>query len=365
MARKELGHIELQWQCPNCDGINLGREKTCSSCGAPQPDDVEFKQLTHQELIKDEKLIVQAEAGADFHCAYCGTRNPATAEVCSQCGSDISEGTRRESGRIIGAFKTGPEGEVACPSCDSMNPESARMCANCGGTMAHADDEQEPGLEAAEVIPADQAKPGRKIPVVFIIVAVLLCIGVVAIAILSGKTTVVSGVVQDVRWERSIPIEAFGPREHDNWHDSLPSEAENISCREEYRYTSSSPVGNYEEVCGTPYSVDSGSGFAEVVQDCEYKIYEDYCSYTVMEWYVTDTAVLTGSDFSPLWPDPNLNSEQRLGEASNETYTIVFAAENETYTYVADDFNEYNRYQIGSSWNLNVNTFGSILSIEP
>jgi len=93
MARKELGHIELHWQCPNCDGINQGREETCSSCGAPQPEDVEFKQFSHQELLKDQKLIERAKAGADIHCAYCGTRNPAKAQTCSQCGSDISEGT--------------------------------------------------------------------------------------------------------------------------------------------------------------------------------------------------------------------------------------------------------------------------------
>ncbi len=364
MAKKELGHIELQWQCPNCDGINPGREKTCGSCGAPQPDDIEFKQFSKQELLKDEKLIEQAKAGADIHCAYCGTRNPAKAETCSQCGSDISEGTQRESGRVVGAFKTGPEAEVPCPACEAMNPESARMCAECGSPLGHIDEEPEPYKETAYGIDA-QAKPRRKIPAVFIIVAVLLCIGVVAIAVLSGRTTDVSGVVQDVHWERFIPIEAFGPVDHSDWFDALPGEAENVSCQQEYRYTSSEPVGNYEEVCGTPYSVDKGSGFAEVVQDCEYRIYEDYCSYTVEEWSVVDTAVMSGSDFSPFWPDPSLSADQRLGSTGKETYTIVFAAENETYSYETDNVNEYLQYQIGSTWNLGVNTFGMILEISP
>ena len=49
MARKELGHIELQWTCPNCNGINPGPEKHCLNCGAPQPEDVEFEQADHQE----------------------------------------------------------------------------------------------------------------------------------------------------------------------------------------------------------------------------------------------------------------------------------------------------------------------------
>ncbi len=358
MARKELGHIELQWQCPNCDGINLGREKTCGSCGAPQPEDVEFKQFTRQELLKDEKLIERAKAGADIHCAYCGTRNPASAETCSQCGSDISEGTQRESGRVVGDFKTGPEAEVACPSCGSMNPESARECARCGSSMGH--DEEEYDLEADA-----QVQPRRKIPVIFIIVAVLLCIGVVVIAILSGRTSDISGVVQDVRWERSIPIEAFGPVDHSDWLDELPSDAENVSCQQEYRYTSSEPVGNYEEVCGTPYSVDSGGGFAEVVQDCEYQIYEDYCSYTVEEWSVVDTAVMSGNDFSPFWPEPSLGADQRLGSPGTETYTVTFAADDETYTHETNNLDEYLQYQIGSTWTLGVNTFGMILEVSP
>ncbi len=365
MARKELGHIELQWQCPNCDGINPGREKTCGSCGAPQPDDVEFKQFTKQELLKDEKLIERAKAGADIHCAYCGTRNSATAETCSQCGSDISEGTQRESGRVVGAFKTGPEDEVPCPACEAMNPESARMCAECGSPLIHHEDEIEHAIDAAYIGPDGQTKPRRKIPVIFIVVFVLICIGAVVIAVLSGRTTDVSGVVQDARWERSVPIEAFGAVEHDDWLDSVPSDAENMSCQQEYRYTSSSPVGHYEEVCGTPYSEDTGSGFAEVVQDCEYRIYEDYCSYTVEEWSVVDTAVMSGSNFSPIWPDPSLSADQRLGSTGKETYTIVFAAGKETYSYETNNLDEYLQYQIGSTWNLGVNTFGSILEISP
>ena len=89
MARKKLGHIELQWTCPNCNGINPGPEKTCGNCGAPQPEDVEFEQADRQELITDEEKITKAEAGADIHCPYCGTRNPTGTEVCNNFGGDL------------------------------------------------------------------------------------------------------------------------------------------------------------------------------------------------------------------------------------------------------------------------------------
>jgi predicted nucleic acid-binding Zn ribbon protein len=112
MARKELGHIELQWTCPNCGGINPGPDKVCNTCGAPQPEDVQFEQPERQELITDKEVETKAEAGADIHCPFCGTRNPAGAKICSQCGGDLVEGRKRETGHVVGAYQTGPAAKV-------------------------------------------------------------------------------------------------------------------------------------------------------------------------------------------------------------------------------------------------------------
>ena len=108
MAKKTLGYAELQWTCPNCNGINPGTQQDCGSCGAPQPDDVKFEQVKGAELSQDEELKKRAETGADIHCPYCGTRNPGDAEICVACGGDISAGERRKSGEILGAYETGP-----------------------------------------------------------------------------------------------------------------------------------------------------------------------------------------------------------------------------------------------------------------
>ena len=126
MARKTIGHVELQWTCPNCGGINPGPVKVCQSCGAPQPEDVKFEQAVRQELITDEEKLAQAEAGADIHCPYCGARNPAGAETCSQCGGDLVEGVQRESGQVVGAFVSGPEKIIKCPRCGAENSDVAK-----------------------------------------------------------------------------------------------------------------------------------------------------------------------------------------------------------------------------------------------
>jgi DNA-directed RNA polymerase subunit RPC12/RpoP len=57
-----------------------------------------FELPNHQVLITDEAAKAKAAAGADIHCPYCGTRNPAGTKTCSHCGGDLTEG-KRESAR--------------------------------------------------------------------------------------------------------------------------------------------------------------------------------------------------------------------------------------------------------------------------
>lgn len=359
MARKKLGHVELQWTCPNCSAINPGLEKTCRSCGAPQPEDVQFEQAERQELITDEEVLTQAEAGADIHCPYCGTRNKAGVDTCSQCGGDLSEGAMREAGRVVGAYKTGPVQQVPCPHCGAENPDTAKNCQQCGGSMQ---------LEAAPAITAQADQPATKkrswLKPVLIGAGVFLCSLLALFIFLSFRTDEFTGTVQSVNWERSIPVEVLGPVAYQAWLDEIPSEAEIGACHEERRSVQDKPAPNAVEVCGTPYNVDTGDGLAEVVQDCEYHVYDDFCDYTVIEWGVVDTVVLSGADYSPVWPQPVLEEGQRLGEDRSEKYVIVFDAGEETYTFTTTDYELFTQAQPGTTWTLNVNTFGGVQSIE-
>jgi len=138
MARKESkGFVQLEWICPNCDGRNPGPIKTCTSCGAPQPDNVQFHRTTDEKLITDEKAAEIAKAGADIHCGFCGTRNPANAITCSQCGGDLKEGKARQAGQVLQAAPKGPK-VVTCTNCGSENPASERTCAKCGSPLPRA-----------------------------------------------------------------------------------------------------------------------------------------------------------------------------------------------------------------------------------
>jgi ribosomal protein L40E len=356
MAKKSLGHVELQWTCPNCETVNPGLVKICEGCGAPQPADVEFHQPEQQEFITDEEKLAKAKAGPDIHCPYCGTRNPAGATQCSQCKGDLTGGIKRKSGRVVGAFKSGPVQKIICPHCGTENLETNTRCTQCGGSL-----KGQPEAEKAAAKAKAEDKPKAKRGGLIGIGAGLLA-ACAAVYFIFFSTSTVSGEVQSVGWERSVPILEFIPVEHEDWQDQIPSDGEVLSCDSKEREVVSEPVANSKEVCGTPYTVDTGGGAGEVMQDCEYHVYDDYCTYTLLEWSPVDTVTLTGNDFSPVWPSPSITSDQQLGEQS-ETYTIVFDADGKTYTFETEDVNLFMRADIGSVWELEVNPLGGVQSI--
>jgi len=362
MVKKTLGYVELEWVCPQCDSRNKGTSKKCTSCGAAQPEDVQFHQAAHEELITDEAEIARAKAGPDIHCGYCGTRNPATAEKCRQCGGDLTEGQARKSGRVVGAYRAGPAGEATCPHCGASNPATALECSQCGGAMKPV----APAQPARPARPAAQSK--RKIGppgIIGIAVAVLAVLALCVVIVLSLlPSDEVNGTVQSVSWERSVVVEALQDVTREAWLDEIPDGAAAGSCTEKVRSTQDEPAPRSVEVCGTPYTVDTGTGQGEVVQDCVYEVYDDWCEYTVQDWVVVDTLVLTGNDLNPTWPDVGVSASRREG-GQDEEYQVVFATEKRTYTHSVSDLDTFRQFEIGSRWVLQTNKLGGITSIEP
>jgi hypothetical protein len=230
--------------------------------------------------------------------------------------------------------------------------------------MATQEDIRQFPDSARDIPRKSEPQKTKRLPIGLILILVLVCLAAAVFLFLSMRTEAVVGTVSSVGWERTIPIEALVPVESRDWRDQIPSEAEILSCKQEVRSVESEPQPNSEEVCGTPYSVDTGSGYAEVVQDCEYRVYDDFCTYSIIEWSEIDIVILTGNDFYPEWPDPVLSDEQRLGEGS-ETYTIYFDTNKGDYAYKVSDSETFQRFQINTTWDLEINALGSIVSVAP
>lgn len=358
MAKKKLGYVEMEWICPRCGSKNAGPQKTCTTCGGPQPGDVKFQQREGQQLIKGEEAEKIAQAKPDVHCGFCGTRNPWDAAVCVQCGADLKEAETRASGEVVGAFSPAAVPDKPCPSCGQMNPAGALRCTNCGASMAA---KVEPAA-ASEVV----KKPLKLSPAVVaagiigLIVLVVLC---VILAISAGKTETITGTVQNTSWTTQVMIEQFQSVTRQAWLSEIPADAQVGACEYRFAYTSAEPQPVSTEVCGTPYTVDQGTGFGEVVQDCVYETYAEYCEYSAEEWVVVDRLLLQGSDRFPQLPQASLAGDERVGQSSG-VYTIVFETDQGTLSYETSDLNLFQLAQPGSQWELEINRSGEVVSAQ-
>lgn len=350
--RRTLGYIENEWTCPNCSTRNKGSVKTCEHCGAPQPENVQFELPSEQKFVTNEDSIQAAKAGADIHCAFCGTRNPATAKTCSQCGADLTEGKARQAGGMMQAppSSEGPK-IIKCDNCGVENPASNALCSNCGSPLPKI----APAAIAPQAAPRLATLRAPKKTNWYLIGGILAavaicCVAIGALFLLPSKS--VQATVVDVHWQTSVPVQEIRAVDYSNEPGSPPSDAYNVSCRDES-----------QDVC-EQRTVDKGNGYSEVVEECHTET-QQYCSYTVDEWTTIQTYTMDGNDLRPIYENPSISSDQRLGQES-EQFTVTFStAEGEQETYSPNTASEFQQFTPGSTWTLKMNALGSVVSVEP
>ena len=348
--RRSIGFIQLEWTCPNCSTRNPGGKKTCTNCGAPQPENVQFERPAEEKVVTDEKGLQSARAGPDVHCGFCGTRNPATAKVCSQCGGDLKEGQARQADRLMDAAAPAPQ-SVKCTNCGTANPPANTICSNCGAPLSRPAGPA--GIAPASVAPGSVRPAAAKKPNLMLIGGIaagvlVCCIGIALILLL--PTTSVEATVSDVYWQTSVPVEEVRAVTYDNERGSPPSDAYNVSCDT-----------RSEEVCEQK-TIDRGNGYAEVVEDCHTET-DQYCDYTRDEWTTVQTYTIDGHNDSPIYDQPNLSTGQRLGNET-VTFSVTFEVDNGLKNYKPDDLDEYQQFRPGDTWTLKMNALGGVVSVE-
>lgn len=355
MLRRKVGYVELEWVCPVCQRRNPGAQKLCLGCGAAQPDNVQFEAPIEQKLVTAPQELEMASRAPDIHCPYCDARNPANAKICSQCGGDLTKAVGRNTGDVVAAFSSEAKPPIQCPTCASSNPASALTCQNCGAILTKP---------RPLVTNLPKQERGWAVGLVFTFIGLAMLIAFGFLIYQATRQENIVGTVQSAEWVRTIEVEALVPVQGSDWEDQLPNDAEVESCRLAQRGTSSVPTANSREVCGTPFTVDQGTGYGEVVQDCWYEVYENMCSYTVQRWQTVDQQTSSGMGFSPIWPELNLTLNQRIGSRS-ERFHCTIVSEERVFEYEPGSFQEYSSCEVGKRWQMSVNGFGSIQALQP
>jgi hypothetical protein len=356
MTQKELGYVELEWTCKHCGTINPGMKRVCTNCGAPISENDKFELPDQQQLITDNEKLDEAKKGPALQCPYCNVLNPAGTKLCIQCGGDIQAGLARQAGEVIGSYETAPVPDKPCPFCNQPVKANAQRCPHCGGSL----------VELVKPASTPTGVPNRNriwLIIGGILLGVLCLATLITFLIMSSRTNNISASVSDLRWQLSIDILEKQPVQKSDWSDNVPSQAQDLTCQDRYKETSNIPVLNATEVCGTPYTIDVGSGAGKVVQDCEYLVYASYCEFSVQDWTVVNTANAQGSDNSPQWPVTNLQAGQQVGNR-HETYQVSFDANGQTYSYTPVDMAEFSQFGLNSQWTLSINSFGQIKDIQ-
>ena len=355
--RRTLGYVENEWTCPNCSTRNKGSVKTCENCGAPQPENVQFELAAEQKIVADAEKVKVAQAGADIHCGFCGARNPATAETCSQCGGDLKEGKAREAGRVMQAPAAQPK-VVKCANCGTENASSNSVCSNCGSPMARvasAPASATPpvtkgGFTPAAPLTGKKTNNKRNLLVIGGILACLAVVCVTVLALFVFPTSSVQGTVTDIRWQTNVPVQEVRAVDHNNEQGNPPSDAYDVSCRDESK-----------DVCEQK-TIDKGNGYSEVVEECHTET-QKYCSYTVDEWQTIQTYTLEGNDLQPIYDTPSLASDQRIGDKTEEL-TVTFSTNKGDKTYSPNTVTEFQQFDIGTTWTLKMNLVGGVVGVE-
>jgi hypothetical protein len=195
------------------------------------------------------------------------------------------------------------------------------------------------------------------------VIVLVFCILSLLFFVNSGQSDDIIGTVTSTNWTRSITIEEYGVVTNEGWYNEIPLGAEVLSCSKQFHHAQDEPVEDGEKFCGTPYTIDQGSGYAEVVQDCEYLVHQDFCSYSVNDWQPVDIVTVKGTDQQPEWPDIQYLDNQKPG-SMEESYSIQFESNGQMFSYETRDSEKFFNAYIGSRWLLSVNSLGNVVSIQ-
>jgi hypothetical protein len=263
----------------------------------------------------------------------------------------LKEGQARQAGRELD-LSAGKLEDVTCTNCGTVNPGANLNCLKCGAPLLRPATPA-PAIPSSTAVTDSAATTAKKKPNWLLLGGIgaaltICCIAILVLFVFPSQS--VQATVADVYWQTSVPVQEIRAVNYNDERGNPPSGAYNLSCHTES-----------QEFCEEK-AIDRGDGSAEIVEECHTET-EKYCDYTMDEWTTIQTYTLDGNDLNPFYEQPNLSSDQRLGNESAD-YTVSFETEKGEITYNPADLSEFQQFQPGSTWTLKLNAVGGVLSVE-
>ena len=374
---------EGAWDCPHC-GMerNRGPERFCGGCGAPRGEDVKFYLPEDARVVREEEEVKRAKGGPDWNCSYCGGDNYGYNNYCTGCGGP-RDGSADKEGK---EYKAG-----AIPRSQEDLDKKERVPKEDKESKRKASPKKEPEKKSG---PSSLLKIGGGVGC-----AALICIILVGLCIFSFfafRTQEVSLKVTGLSWERTVEIEELRTITEKGWEGELPSDARYISESREVHHYEKVQVGTETKTETVTEKVqtgtekvkvgvkDLGNGYFEDVYETRpvyknvqkkvtkdvpvYKdepVYKNKITYEVDRWQTDRTEKSSGIDNEkPYWPEFTLSGKEREGNKT-EIYMVTLAGpEGKSYDYKAKSENEWDKFEMGKSYNAKISGFGSLKSVE-
>ncbi|MGB4762004.1 MAG: hypothetical protein WBP12_01440 [Candidatus Saccharimonas sp.] len=420
------GHKRIEARltvCPNCDD---DRDDVFTRRGDIDSERVYFED--GELSVTDAEGLRLARSGRNWTCGACGKVNRGTTTVCTRegCGKELDEDDFVNSVTTYVGTPGDADGEpISTPGDLDQDRVAAILASNGPELILSGEPAKFADRTLLGDLPQDPNRKksgGKQSPprnnfmpfggfigshlkfILWAVVGTVVTIALIVGGILVFSTKTVAVTVTATQWERSVETEELITLTNEGWWDELPSDAVEVSrsekkrdTKKEYSHTetrtteqtSQKSVGESTEeyACGTK-KVDLGNGFAENrTKYCDHKVteykdvvvkqtyttdiyddvpvYDDWVTYRVKRW-VTAFYTYADSTKEPYWPTPIVNrSNQRAGDDRRENYSVTVADQDgKSYTVNTSSYGSWSRLHVGSETTGEVNTFGSMLSIN-
>ncbi|HKI05809.1 MAG TPA: zinc ribbon domain-containing protein [Thermoanaerobaculia bacterium] len=350
---------EGAWDCPVCGRKkNRGPEKFCGGCGAPRGPEVKFYLPEDAPEVVAAEALKKAQAGPDWVCPYCDADNPADHAFCSGCGAPKDPGAqiREVVERPLGAPPPPPP-QLVAPAPPAKGTSTA-LKKGCG----------------------------------------IGCLGLLALAALVffvGRPKSADLTVTGFHWLRTIAVEELRPVTEQAWEGEVPPGARILGSSREVHHVDRIQTGTRTATRTVSERVqtgtervqtgtrDLGNGYFEDVYEDrpvyedrsheetyqepvyrEQPVYRQRIRYEAEKWVPDREARAEGQDRSPVWPGPNLGTNEREG-SRKELYEVLFQdAEGKPVRYQAPNEQVWKSFEEGRTYKAKVRGSGEVVEIE-